>query len=87
MRVAFLLFDPAAVCVKFVVDKVALRHDCRRMLRFIPVSAMPARTSGRRLGISKQRDVLVSNSTGQKSTFTVFLKGSSISVAKSYIHD
>ena len=52
--VAFFLLDPAAVRVRFVVYKVALRHDCRRILRFFPVSTIPARTSGRRLGTSKQ---------------------------------
>ena len=77
MTFAFFLcvLDPAAVRVRFVVYKVALRHDCRRMLHFSLFSTIPARTSGRRLGTSKQRDVLITNSTAKKNTFTVFLEG------------
>lgn len=71
MTLACFLLDPAAVRVRFVVYKVALRHDCRRLLHFSPVSTIPARTSGRRLGTSKQRDVLITNSTAQKNFYSL----------------
>jgi hypothetical protein len=34
-------FDPASVHVGFVVDKVALRQDFPRVLRFSPVNLIP----------------------------------------------
>jgi hypothetical protein len=35
-------FDPTSVHVRFVVDKVALRHISVRVIRFCPVSIIPS---------------------------------------------